>query len=418
MPTARNGLATAVEGDKIYAIGGVSPGFGIVNDVTEYDPTLDVWTPKAAMPTARWYLCAATAGGKVYAIGGAPGVTNVVEEYNPVANTWASVAPMPTPRMGAAAVELGGFIYVMGGWNGVFLSTVERYDSVLNTWTPRASMPTARGYLAASVINGKIYAVGGGISTAMFNVVEEYDAGLDTWTSRTPMPTSRNGLASASSGYRLYVVGGTTVTGTVAQLDIYDANANSWLSGPSLSAARFGLASSAVLGKIYAFGGNDDVGTYYATTEELQECVAQPFLGSTCLPSLSVLAASGLCYNAAMTPNPDILTTTLAVTGFNWNATITRPVASAPAGFTVLIRPNRVPLPNGITPPAPLTGRVLIAGPLLASISGTHNGTTGSVTVPLPCDVALLGRRWAAQATIFGGGAKLSSAVEGTVGSL
>ena len=74
---------------------------------------------------------------------------------------------------------------------------------------------------------------------------------------------------------------------------------------------------------------------------------------------------------------------------------------------------------NGPNFPAPVGGRlteVLVGGHFLASLPGSHNGTTGSFpaqSVPVSlCNVA-----WAAQSTVVGGGfADLSTAMYGTVG--
>jgi hypothetical protein len=121
-------------------------------------------------------------------------------------------------------------------------------------------------------------------------------------------------------------------------------------------------------------------------------------------------------YNATLTPNADTLTASLAVIGTTWTATLVKAVPSAAAGFTVRVRTNKS-LPNGTNPTPPTTGRVLIAGPLLAQLAGTHDGTSGSVGVAIPLQLGFCGLHFAAQATTLGGGVKLSSAVEGTTGT-
>src|SRR5262245_50219911 len=88
MPGSRSDLAAATGPDgKIYAIGGLNAGGGILATVEAYDPTNDTWATKAAMPTARNALAAATGqDGKIYAIGGlnAGGILATVEAYDPV----------------------------------------------------------------------------------------------------------------------------------------------------------------------------------------------------------------------------------------------------------------------------------------------------------------------------------------------
>jgi hypothetical protein len=77
---------------------------------------------------------------------------------------------------------------------------------------------------------------------------------------------------------------------------------------------------------------------------------------------------------------------------------------------------------NGANVTSPFGGRlteVLISGPLLATVAGTHDGTNGSfTTVDVPGSLALVCQDWAAQATVLGGGfADLSTAAVGVVGT-
>jgi hypothetical protein len=76
---------------------------------------------------------------------------------------------------------------------------------------------------------------------------------------------------------------------------------------------------------------------------------------------------------------------------------------------------------NGPSFPSPVGGRlneVLIGGPPLATLTGAHDGVSGSVSVALPKRLGLLCVPWAAQATILGGGfADLTTAVAGISGT-
>ena len=187
MSTGRTGLAVAVVGNSIYAIGGRTftggpcsgSGFAELASVERYDINTDVWTPVASLPSARSDLAAATVGGKIYVFGGCRGPGTIladVDVYNPVTNTW-STAPtdMPTARAGMYAVATkGGSVYVIGGWDGVGsgLSTNEAYKVSQDSWTTGLPpMPTARAETGAVGHGGKIYVVGGatpgfGISVA------------------------------------------------------------------------------------------------------------------------------------------------------------------------------------------------------------------------------------------------------------
>jgi hypothetical protein len=129
------------------------------------------------------------------------------------------------------------------------------------------------------------------------------------------------------------------------------------------------------------------------------------------------LAATTTSYNATTTPNTDVLIATRAIVGQPWDVAYTRDPNTAAGNLTVRVRLNRS-LPNGTTPPGPVTGRVLISGPLLATYFGTHNGVSGVVHEPkIPLAFGLLCVHWAAQAQGNGGGIRLSSAVDGTIGT-
>ena len=175
MPTARAGLAIAVVGDSIYAIGGRTAtagpctGDGALATVERYDIASDTWTPVASLLAPRSDLAAAAVGGKIYVFGGCDNAGTFladVDVYNPVTDTWSTApANMPTARAGMYAVATkGGTVYVIGGWDGVGpgLSTNEAYKVSQDTWTPGLlPMPTHRAEVGAVGHGGRIYIVGG-----------------------------------------------------------------------------------------------------------------------------------------------------------------------------------------------------------------------------------------------------------------
>jgi len=119
--------------------------------------------------------------------------------------------------------------------------------------------------------------------------------------------------------------------------------------------------------------------------------------------------------------NQDVLAAAPVVLGHPWSATLTIPGAAHGAGGTFVLR-VRTSAINGPTLISPLGGRpieALISGPLLASLAGTHNGSSGNVaTPPVPLSIALVDSPWAAQATVTGGGfADLSQGLFGRVGT-
>jgi hypothetical protein len=129
------------------------------------------------------------------------------------------------------------------------------------------------------------------------------------------------------------------------------------------------------------------------------------------------LATTNVNYNATLTPNGDTLSASKATLGQTWTVTLTRSPVTVAGVFIVNVKKGRFP-GNGGNPTPPVQGRVLIAGvPLTGLPSTPHNGTTGTVAQSVPLTFAFCGLHLAAQARSTGGGIKLSSGVEGTVGT-
>jgi len=133
------------------------------------------------------------------------------------------------------------------------------------------------------------------------------------------------------------------------------------------------------------------------------------------------LAATTQNYNSASTPNADTLTASSAVVGGAWTATWSDTDGSNTDGATVTVRvrANRSTL-NGTNPAAPLpasAGRVLISGPLFATYSTSSVGDLATVNDNIPLIFGFICVHWAAQAQAGGGGIRLSSAVDGTIGT-
>jgi N-acetylneuraminic acid mutarotase len=200
MPSRRGAGAAAVVNGKIYVIGGVEPAPGPKEEVIrlglntwpshavgtneEYDIATNTWRERSPMPTARNHLAVAAVGGKIYAIGGRVGSafvlssspTDIVEEYNPATNMWGNVmARMPTPSGGLAWGVYKGCIYVSGGemqsWQmtGVF-RFVEAFDPALNQWFVLPSLARARVGMAGGIIGDTLHLVSGDLQSAGTNL--------------------------------------------------------------------------------------------------------------------------------------------------------------------------------------------------------------------------------------------------------
>ncbi len=202
----RQGLALSVVRGRVYAVGGL-PGprwRGVSAAVESYDPTTDLWTPRADMPTARTGLVTGVVNGKIYAIGGGDedGSIAAVEEYDPATDQWTKNRDIPTPRSWSAVAVVNRLIYVIGGAakDGTSVA-VEVYDPARDRWRPVAELPNPREAAAAVAHEGNIYLLGGqhagGVAPILDSVLV-YDTGF-----RGPFPVSpRNSVITGWSALK------------------------------------------------------------------------------------------------------------------------------------------------------------------------------------------------------------------------
>jgi hypothetical protein len=229
MPTARSGLAVAVNEDQIYAIGGETTQ-GVTGVMEQYDVASDTWITLAPKPVPVTDINAAVIGGQIYIPGGrlaSGSVTDVLESYDPNRKQWERHAPLPVPLSGYALVAFEGKLYVFGGWDGQkFLASVYEYDPEQDKWIERWPMPTARGFAGAAIAGGNIYVIGGTAGKKALAVNEEYEVERDTgienpWTSRSPLPEARFAMGIASIADIIHIVGGDGQAGTLHAFEYF-----------------------------------------------------------------------------------------------------------------------------------------------------------------------------------------------------
>src|ERR1700741_160192 len=119
--TVRIGASSFVINDKIYVVGGWDYT-NFLNDLWEYDPTLDTWTQKTSFPgAARDCGIAFSVGNKGYYGTGNNGTqfsNHLADfwEYDPATDSWAQKNNFPGgARFGAVAFTVNGNGYVSTG---------------------------------------------------------------------------------------------------------------------------------------------------------------------------------------------------------------------------------------------------------------------------------------------------------------
>eukprot|EP01045_Picozoa_sp_COSAG04_P000491 COSAG04_NODE_11_length_42922_cov_38.819700_27_plen_698_part_00 len=160
MITARTSPGAAVVDRTIYAVGGFTTTMrGRIASMESLDMSnpAAVWVERPAMTTARNRLAVASAGAKLYVVGGSAdhvgggsGATDVLEIFDTSTETWTTGSPMPTGRAALAAVIVGNTLLAIGGQNGPsILDTVDAYDIEAGSWSTGVPMDTTRMDFAA-----------------------------------------------------------------------------------------------------------------------------------------------------------------------------------------------------------------------------------------------------------------------------
>eukprot|EP00964_Phaeocystis_antarctica_P082240 scaffold51565_cov74-Phaeocystis_antarctica.AAC.2 len=256
MATERFGHAAAALDGKLYVIGGSTedkgrPGWqATAADGGEvYDPKADGWQPLPSMPTARELLAVAAVGGKVYAIGGCnrDQPCDAVEAYDPITGAWTELASFEA-RYNHTATVVEGKIYVMGGAyeNDEETDRVDAYDPATDSWQQMASMPTAKLGHSAAVWDGKIYVSGGHEPSGCLysEDLEVYDPASNTWTTLARMHDRRAHHSSVVVDGKLCVFAG---FGQVesrwdlwsrSEVEVYNIASDRWVRAAHLPSAR------------------------------------------------------------------------------------------------------------------------------------------------------------------------------------
>ena len=117
--------------------------------------------------------------------------------------------------------------------------------------------------------------------------------------------------------------------------------------------------------------------------------------------------------------NADTIAPVNAVLGSSWSAPLTLGHPHGAGGpLSLKVRSATINGPNFASPMGGRLTEILIAGPQLAALTGSHDGVTGDIPPQMIPDLlSLVGTTWAAQYTVVGGGfGDLSQAVSGVVG--
>lgn len=258
----------------------------VVNTVYQYDTKLDKYTTKAAITdnsvaAIRYRYASAVVGDKIYIIGGltadtATGMLKTTLIYDISANSWSTGPEMAAGRADTCAAVVGSKIYVVAGYQSIdpinVLDTVEVLDTAAASpaWTTAPSLPAKRGDITCASSGGKVYAIGGYYDPtgtwkpgAFHDTMFEFTPGAAAWVEKAKMPSSRGDKAAVTmSDGSIIVVGGEThareeQTQVAAHpVEQYYPAHDTWVPKASIPTARFRFGAAQVDDIVYAMGGH------------------------------------------------------------------------------------------------------------------------------------------------------------------
>lgn len=273
MPTARQEVAVAASGGRVWVIGGFGGNVEPVDTVETYDPALNLWEPRAPLPVPVHHATAAVVGERLFVIGGYTGgrvrwtALDTVYEFVPAREAWEPRAPMPSARGALAVAVLNGRVHALGGSAERVSGAHEIYDPRANRWTVANAMPTARDHLAAVAFQGRVWALGGRASFVgeQYANVEIYDPASDSWRTGVPLPVGRGGLAAVALTDRIFVFGGEAPLRIFNATEMWEIAGQRWIAKEPMPTARHGIGAVAIDGRVFVPAGGIEPG-YAATT--------------------------------------------------------------------------------------------------------------------------------------------------------
>ena len=264
----RAAAAAAVVGNRIIVSGGVGANGKLLTTTEIFDGTS--WTLGAEMPTPRQMLSAASDGEVVYAVGGTDGTADLttVEAYDPAANTWATLPELSQARSdGGVAFADGRLVAVGGVSDGEVLKSVAALDVATRTWSDLPDMATARHGMAVSAVGKTVYAIGGATEVGDSAVTSSAEAlklaarkpqPASQWRSLPNAPTARLMMAWAVLDDQIWIAGGMSHGTTLDTVQSYDPQTGTWQTQPSLPVPLHHATGATYRGEVVVIGGAED----------------------------------------------------------------------------------------------------------------------------------------------------------------
>lgn len=277
-PFQRRALAVAEHQGKIYVLGGLTDGGGVVKDVDIYDPATQAWTKGPEMPGSKLQGFAASAfgvDGKLYV----SGMDGFVHRLSEDGKAWEVAGKLGMPRLTHRLLPgIGDDLLAVGG--NFMTSPIRVIESIpvksstgpkVITWTIPAKTE-ARQSQAVALVRSKLLAIGGNRTNAphAFKAENLVGEGVEFSLSRMDsrpieaLPEVRQSatlVANPSKKTEAFLIGGIGPDGDVSRTlgDVFklDASGNKWTKLTAAIPDARGMFGTAVYkDAIYLFGGS------------------------------------------------------------------------------------------------------------------------------------------------------------------
>jgi Kelch motif len=170
MPFPQARMGAAAVGDRVFVVGGSSPGHE--RDLLIYDPEADAWTSGTPLPTPNSHGTAVALDGLVYLFGGRGEdgeTTSVAHRYDPATDSWETMPPIPGPMESPPAAVVDGRIWLTQPIVDPAAAGASRlavYDPAVERWQLAAVGDATQFFrapaAALALSDGRILLLGGG----------------------------------------------------------------------------------------------------------------------------------------------------------------------------------------------------------------------------------------------------------------
>ncbi|HEX6249461.1 MAG TPA: kelch repeat-containing protein [Nocardioidaceae bacterium] len=207
--TVPEGLASfesAAVGRRIYLFGGLDVRSRASDFAAVLDTRTGSWRRLPELPTARYAHTVTLHEGLIHVIGGEgpDGAVEQVDVFNPATESWTTGTPMPLVRNSHDAVSTDEGIHVLGGWrDGAPSDVVQTYDPTAGSWTRQEPLPEPMSRAGAAALDGRLW-----VSLHAASYVLDLRTG--DWSTANPLTVSRHGLGYVAHEGRIYGIGGCT----------------------------------------------------------------------------------------------------------------------------------------------------------------------------------------------------------------